>query len=694
MREFIVGIDVGGTFTDVVAADLTSRRVFTTKVPSQPQRPARALLHGILKVVGAAGVGPEEVQRIVHGTTIATNAILERKGATVGVLTTQGFEDILAIGRMKRSEIYDLNMDPEEPLFLAPRRRIRGIPERVDSRGSVVLPLDEKAVVEAVQQLREQHAVKAVAVCYLFSFLNPAHEQRTAALIRERFPDLAVSLSSEVDPKFREYERLVVTAFDCYIRPVISDYVADLQQELASNGLSAPLQIMQSNGGITGAATVARRPVTTILSGPAAGVVAGAASGRAAGFENMVTVDIGGTSCDVALVRKGAAETSLEGMIDRYPLRIPMVDVHTIGSGGGSIAWIDRGGGLKVGPQSAGASPGPACYGRGGEEATVTDASIVLGYLNPDNFVGGEIKLDPDLAALAVERRVAEPLGLSVARAAAGIHEILNTQMAEAVRLVSVRRGYDLRNICLVAEGGAGPVHIGRMAQLLGAQAAVVPLQPGVSSAYGLLLAEIRHEHSRPYGCRFEEADPAEVARLYTEIDQQCTHGMADDGVDSGVSVQRTAEMRYVGQSYELQVPLPAGPVSQESLGALLEGFHAIHRRIYGHASPRSPVEIISLRGVHRYQLPEPPPLEPPSMGTVEAARIGTRQAYFTELVEYVATPLYDRHRLPVGTSLTGPAILEQYDTTTVVYPGQRCVVHESGNLVISAQGGGNVRES
>jgi N-methylhydantoinase A/oxoprolinase/acetone carboxylase beta subunit len=642
------------------------------------------VLEGLRQIVQAAACGPDAVERVVHGTTIGTNAVLEQKGAVLGILTTRGFEDILTIGRTKRSEMYDLMMDPEEPLFLAPRRRIVGIPERVDAGGNVLEPLDEGAVVQAVTRLRDQYLVESIAVCYLFSFLHPEHERRTEALIREHFPGLPVSISSAVDPKFREYERLVVTAFDAYLRPKVASYLSDLEEELGRHGYRCPFQIMQSHGGISAARNAVERPVGTMLSGPAAGVVAGAAAGSAAGFEDLVTLDMGGTSFDVAMVRQGRIETSPEGRLGKFPLRVPMVDVHTIGAGGGSIAFLDAAGGLKVGPVSAAAVPGPACYGKGGTEPTVTDASMVLGYLNPETYAGGGFPLYADRADDAVARRIADPLGMDLPRAAAGIHDIVNTQMAEAVRLVSVRRGYDLRGIALVAMGGAGPIHAGRLAILLDAKAVVVPPRPGVASAYGLLMADIRHEVRRPYLKTYSSASADDLTALFSEIDAECAARMrVEDVPPGGVAVERYAEMRYLGQSYELSVALRDGPPDAAALAGLRRSFHQVHDRYYGHHSEQSEIEFVSLRGVHVYRLPAPPAETTGLTAKGRAAPVARRRAFFTE-TGFVETPIYERVALPVGATVRGPAILDQEDTTTVVYPGQTARVHDGGSLIIT----------
>jgi len=682
MTRLTFGIDIGGTFTDVVAYDAETGALHVAKVPSTPPRLGEGLLDGVRRVLEERGAAPADVERVVHGTTIGTNAVLEHRGATLGILMTAGFEDVLAIGRHKRSDMYNLRIGPEEPLFLAPRRQIRGIPERLDASGHVLLPLDEAAVVRTVTELVERHGVNAIVVCYLFAYLDPRHEQRTRELIHERFPRLPVSLASEVDGKFREYERLVMTAFDAYIRPVIQGYLEDLGGDLEAAGIRAPFQVMQSRGAISGARVVSARPVATVLSGPAAGVIGGVHAARLAGFEDALTIDIGGTSCDVALVRGGRPVITTEGRIETFPLRLPMVDVHTIGAGGGSIASVDAAGALKVGPRSAGSRPGPAAYGRGGTLATVTDASLVLGYLNPAYFADGTMPLRADLARQAVKEQVAGPLGLDAAAAAAGIHRVLNDNMAQALRLVSVRRGHDPRRVCLVPLGGAGAVHAGRLASALGVPTVVVPPAPGVLSALGLLLANVEHEQSRTLRGRVDRLDPAEVTATLAALDALCADRMASEGADR-VEVAHFAELRYVKQSYELEVPLPAGPVTPEALAHAAERFHAVHDQVYGFALPHRAVELVTLRAVHTAHLPELA-LDAGPTGVTPAELIAERGVYFEEIGSYEPTPIYLRSTLARDQEIVGPAIVEQPDTTTVVYPGQTLRVDRTGNLIIA----------
>lgn len=680
-RMISIAVDIGGTFTDVVAADSESGRYYTAKVPSTPQRLVDGVREGALRALGQAGAQSAAVDRFLHGTTVGTNAVLERKGAVTAVLATEGFEDVLEIGRLKRTRLYDVFMDVETPTFLAPRRRRRGIRERVLADGSVDLPLDEEQAREAIRELVDEQGVRAFAVCLLFSFRRPEHERRLAELVHEFDQSLGVSLSSEVDPMFREYERTVVTAFDAYVRPVIERYVVELAGELEAIGVDAPVQIMQSRGGITSAALVSERPVSVLLSGPAAGVIGGRFAGERSGFGNLITIDIGGTSADISLVAAGKPLISTEGRIDRYPLRVPMVDVNTIGAGGGSLAWIDEGGGFRVGPQSAGAEPGPAAYGRGGTEPTVTDASIVLGYLNPGYFAGGTMALDVEAAHAAV-RRFGERLGLGVTEAAAGIHRVINSKMADEIRLVSIRRGYDPRQFALVLLGGAGPVHGGRLAAELAIPTLVVPPVPGVLSALGLLVAKVEHDAAETVALGTEVATPAALEATYERLHDRVSMKMAADRapLDELVTT-RFADMRYIGQGYTLDVAVPL-ELSEAAIAGVVDEFHRTHERIYAHAHPGALVEFVNLRLVQEWGLPQP---ELQATGGGQAAACPTsRSTYFEELGGYVETAVHRRDSLVVGVELAGPAIVEQADTTLVVYPGQRAVLDEAGNLLVS----------
>jgi len=671
-----IGVDIGGTFTDIVALD-GEGRLALAKVPSTPKDLLDGIGAAVGKVLALAGAPPGDVERFIHGTTVATNAVLEQKGAVTAVLTTEGFEDVLEMGRQKRSRMYDLEMDPETPSFLAPGRRRVGIRERLDARGAVLVPLDEGQVRAAVQTLRAQ-GVQAIAVCYLFSFVNPAHEQRTRELCAEIAPEISVSLSSEVDPTFREYERLCVTAFDAYLGPVVKRYLAGLADTLRGLGIRAVPLIMRSRGGIVSAALAARQPVTLFLSGPAGGVIGAGCAAERSGVRDFVSLDMGGTSNDVAVVRSGAPLLASEGSIGPYPVRTPMVDVNTIGAGGGSIAWIDAAGGLRVGPRSAGAEPGPACYGRGGDAATVTDASVVLGYLNPERFAGGALTLDVGAAERAVGA-IGRRLGVDTITAAAGIHRVINARMADQIRLVTIKRGYDPRQFSLVVLGGAGPVHGAALAAEMGMAEVLVPEAPGVLAAFGLLAAAIEHHHARTLQARTDVADLAAVNRCLAELDAAGRARMHEEGVAAAdVHVAYTADMRYVGQAYELEVPI-AAPVAAERVPDIVAALHAVHERVYGYARTQQTVEFVNFRAVHTYRLPRPV-VRPSAQahGRLDDARVGERRAYFDG---FVSAAIYERARLPLGARLAGPAIVEQMDTTTVIPPGVTAVVDDAGNL-------------
>ena len=675
-----IGVDIGGTFTDIVAVRDDGRLVLT-KVPTTPKDLREGIAEAVRRVLALAGAEPAAVARFIHGTTVATNAVLEQTGAVTGILMTEGFEDVLELGRQKRSRMYDLDMDPETPTFVAPRRRRVGIRERLGADGRVLTSLDEEQVRREVARLRAE-GIQALAVCYLFSFLDPAHERRTRELVREVAPELAVSLSSEVDPTFREYERLCVTAFDAYLGPVVGRYLAGLAETLAGLGIRAVPQIMRSRGGIVSAAVAARQPVTLFLSGPAGGVVGAAWTASLTGVRDFISLDMGGTSNDVSVVQGGRPVVAAEGRIGPYPVRTPMVDVNTIGAGGGSIAWLDAAGGLRVGPGSAGAEPGPACYGRGGDRPTVTDASLVLGYLNPANFAGGAFSLDAALAEAAVAR-IAGRLGLGVVATAAGIHRVVNARMADQIRLMTIQRGHDPREFTLVLLGGAGPVHGVALADELQIPEVLVPEAPGVLSALGLLAAAVEHQHARTLPGVVTEVDLEAVNRLLRELDLAGRERMREEGVPlDAVHAAYAADMRYVGQAYELPVPIDA-PLAAADLSGVLAAFHATHERVYGYARAGQPAEFVTFRAVHTHALP-PLALAPPARpaGGLDRARTGTRRAHFVP-DGFVPTPIFDRARLPAGASLPGPAIVEQPDTTTVIPPGWTAVVEASGNLRI-----------
>ncbi|MBK1658412.1 hydantoinase/oxoprolinase family protein [Paracraurococcus ruber] len=663
-RGYQFGIDIGGTFTDVVcrAPDGSIR---LTKVATSRADPSRAVL-AALETAGADwGVPAAAIARFAHGTTVATNAVLERKGARIGLIATEGFRDVLEIGRQMRHQMYDLVLRPETPGFLAPGRYRREVRERLDASGQVLVPLEEEEARRAVRELLDQ-GVQAIAVCLLFSFLNPAHEQRIAEIVAEMSPGLPVSLSSAVDPAFREYERTCATGFDAYVKPLVADYLANLESGLARAGVGATLQVMQSRGGLTAAGVARQRPVRLFLSGPAGGVVGGLAVGLSAGYRDLITVDVGGTSCDIALVSDGRPLIRAEGLIDGFPVRVPMVDVTAIGSGGGSLAWIDAAGTLRVGPDSAGSEPGPACYGRGGTRATVTDASVALGYIDPARFAGGSMRLDPALAEAALRREVAEPLGMDPARAALGIHRVLNAQMAEAIKLVSIGRGIDPRGYALLPLGGAGPLHGCALAEELGISTIIVPPHPGVLAAAGLLGAPVEHEVAGAFPHPCAGLDSALLQPALAALDDRCAALMAEERLPAGTDVQvgHSADLCYIGQSYWLEVPLDFS--AADPVGAAYQAFLAAHDRVYGHAPPL-PAKFVNLRTVHRAG---------GGSAAGGATRAGaappptTRPIRVRQHPDPVPAAIWQRAAIGPQHRIPGPAIIEQVDTTTLVEPG------------------------
>tara|TARA_B100000809_G_scaffold47574_1_gene42239 strand:+ start:3800 stop:5842 length:2043 start_codon:yes stop_codon:yes gene_type:complete len=672
-----IGVDTGGTFTDVICRR-DGYPDMVLKVPSTPDEPSKAVMSAVRQILKAAGGEMSAVRRFVHGTTVATNAVLERKGAESGLITTSGFADVLEIGRQMRTDIYELQLDPETPVFLAPGARRAEVIERISSEGEILKPLDETSLRNAIGTLCTE-GVTSIAVCFLFSFLNPTHERRVRDIIEAEYPDISVSLSSDVDPAFREYERTVVTAFDAYTKPVLRDYLSELDSALSKSGVVAPLQVMQSRGGISAASTAIKRPVRLFLSGPAAGVIGGSGAGHAAGENNLITVDIGGTSCDIALVAEGRPLVRPEGRIDGYLVRVPMVDVNAMGSGGGSIAWLDAAGGLRVGPQSAGADPGPACYGRNGKLATVTDASIALGFLNPDYFAGGTVPLDRGLAEQAIRETIAVPLSMTVEQAALGIHQVVNAQMAEGMRQVSIRQGHDPRDFSLVPLGGAGPVHGIPLAEELSIDTVIIPRHPGVLSAEGLLVAPIEHEVSIGFPHDLDSVGINELKMIFDELDAQCAALMdAEANEVENVEIIHAVDICYVGQSHYLDITVDLSDAKPRE--SIYRDFIHAHEQVFGY-STESPARIVNLRSIHRSQRHEvsvPIAAEQSSQNPLKRRRV-----VVFEVGKDTEVDIFDRSCLSVGTAIDGPAIIEQSDTTTVLHVGWTATVIESGELIL-----------
>jgi N-methylhydantoinase A len=666
-----VGVDVGGTFTDLVT--VADGRVTVDKTPSTPDAPERGVVDG-LDAAAADGLALPAIDFLAHGTTVATNAVLEGEWADTALITTAGFRDALEIGRQARPDIYDFQA--EKPRPVVPRDRRFEAPERLDERGDVLDPLDEAAVRDLAAELA---GVDSVAVCLLHAFENDAHERRVADLLDAEL-DASLSLSSRVLPEIREYERTLTTCLDAALKPVMDRYLGRLETRVAERGVTAEVKVMQSNGGTVTAAAARDRPVNTLLSGPAAGVQGATYVAGLAGVDDLLTMDMGGTSCDVSLVRDGDPLVTTDTEVGDYPIGVPSVDIHTVGSGGGSVAWLDAGDALRVGPKSAGADPGPVCYGRGGTEPTVTDAQLLLGRLDPARFLSDDLDADRSAVRETIRSRLADPLGVSVEAAAAGVLEVANANMERALRVVSVERGHDPRDFALVAFGGAGPLHAAALAEALDVPRVVVPRSAGVLSALGLLISDTLYDYSVSRVRPWAEVTPATLAEPFAEFRERGRERLAAEQPDA-VEFERSVDLRYRGQSFELSVPVPDGGVDAATLETLAARFHDRHRERYGHAYPDEPVELVTVR-LRARGVVETPDLRPAATdGTVADARRERRPVTFDG--EAVETAIYDRTRLPVGGSFDGPAVVEGPESTVVVRPGQRARVDEYASLLV-----------
>jgi N-methylhydantoinase A len=572
----------------------------------------------------------------------------------------------------------------DKPAPLVPSRLTGEVKERIDFRGNVLRALDETALRETVRGFKAQN-IESIAVCLLFSFLHPEHEARVRDIVLEEIPDCSVSLSCEVLPQIREYYRLSTTVINAYLQPILARYIAQLDRRLAAAGIvTRQKYIMQSNGGMATFAAAARRAVTTVLSGPAGGVTAGVLACGMSGSANIITFDMGGTSCDVALIKDGEPLLSSRGKIEGRDLAVPMLDINTVSAGGGTVATVDRFGVLQVGPQSAGAVPGPACYGRGGETPTITDCNLVLGYLGEDNFLGGRMRLDAAKARAAIEAAVAKPLGLDVAEAAEGIVRVIDVKMEEAIKAISTMRGHDLRDFMLLAFGGAGPLHAGRIARDLGMAGVIVPLYPGVFSAIGLLMSDVKHDYIRSKLSPLSEVTPADVNGMFERMVAQALEELRDDGFAANhIRIERALDMRYAGQGYEIAVPCPVQPLQEADLRQLRATFDQQHRAMFGHMAPQEPVEIVSfrVRGIGLVAPVEMPKFKPAGT-TLGDARRELRRVRFDG--RELDCPVYQRERLDVGLTVAGPAVLDQFDCTTVICPGQTARVDEWKNLIVT----------
>ena len=685
MAKYRVTVDTGGTFSDFVFFNEDTGEITITKVPSTPKEPFQAVLNGINELV-AQGAGAKDISFFCHGTTVGTNTLLEGKGARTGLLVTQGFRGIYEVMEQTRGygpATYDLFF--EKPRLLAPPYYTEEIPERVDFRGQVLKPIDLEASLQAVRHLKKK-GVQSVAVCFLFSFLNPDHELKIKEIFAKEFPEANLSLSYDVLPQIREFYRMSTTVINAYIAPVMASYVSRLENRLKEMGVMTPkLYIMQSNGGVSTFPGSAKKPVATVLSGPAGGVIASMGIAERVGVKNIITFDMGGTSCDVALIHQGNPVITTQGRINQRPISLPMLDIHTVSAGGGTIARIDAVGALQVGPDSAGADPGPVSYDRGGEHITITDANVVTGVLDPDHFLGGRMKLDKAKAERVLEEKIAKPLKLNLLEAADGILNIINVKMEEAIKAVSSQRGYDIRDFTLVAFGGGGPMHAGRIALDLGIPSVLIPLTPGVHSALGLLMSDVKHDYVRSKLVGLDELDLNEINGLYAQLIEQAKADLRAEGFqDKEIKIDPFLDLRYAGQGYELTVPCPMPPLKKSDLELMRQRFDTQHEQVSGHKAETEPVELVSLRLISHGLVPQAKLSPAKATGRkVEEAKIGERKIYFGKEHGTLDCQIYTRDRLEPGHKLTGPAVIEQLDTTTVIHPEQEAVVDDYRNLMV-----------
>jgi N-methylhydantoinase A len=671
-----VSVDVGGTFTDVIVLDETTGRIRLEKVQTTPSNPADGVQQGFAK----AGAAPEAIDFFVHGTTLGINAMLTRTGAKVAIVTTQGFRDVYILGRTDRRPMYDFKY--HKPESLVPRYLCFEVEERLNYKGQVLTPFNREAAREVAAKIR-QHGVQSVAVCFLHSYVNPEHELLMAQILKEEAPEISVTVSSQLSREYREYERTSTTVIDAYVKPITRTYLTRLNSELVNGGFNGHFLMTRSGGGAMTLESAKEQPVHLVLSGPAGGVVGGAYLGKLIGQPNLITFDMGGTSLDASLIAAG--EPSIENVAEfqTLPISIPTIDIHTIGSGGGSMAWVDGGGHLQVGPKSAGADPGPACYGKGGQNATFTDAALIAGFLDGGNFLGGEIQIDVALARAAIER-IGAQIGMNVEETAAGIIHISEAKMAGAVRVISIERGYHPRDFALCAFGGGGAFVAANVAREIGIPRAIIPPGPGNFSAFGMLMVDVVHDYSQTAITALANLDVSAINAVYATLAEQGNEALAADGFEAARrTFIATAELRYRGQEHTVNVPMPSMTLTPDHVTGINAAFNNLHQQKYGHSMHEDPIEIVTLRLRAVGLLPRPSlPKWDAAAGQIEAARKGERNVYLRGS-GWRAYQVYDRMKLGAGDRIAGPAIIEEPSSTTMVHSGDTLTVGEYGELVI-----------
>lgn len=685
MGSVRIGVDIGGTFTDVTVLDEKEGNVTIAKVPSRRNDPGGALLDGVKTGLADAGVDPADVNLLVHGTTIVTNAVLENKLPKTALITTEGFRDVLEIGRHFRPDMYDLQQDRAAPVI--PRNRRYGLAERTAADGEVLVCPEQSEFSKLLDSIKADN-VEAVAVCFLNSYVNPENEAQVLKWLTDEMQDVAVSASHDVCREMREFERISTVSVNAAAMPLVAKYLSEIAPNIRNVLPNAKILLMQSNGGSLTVDAAKAFPARILTSGPAGGALAVQRMSKATKHPNLLGVDMGGTSTDICLIQNGEVTMTTEAEVANRPIKLPMIDINTIGAGAGSIAWLDEANGLHVGPHSAGSDPGPVAYGNGGTEPTVTDANIVLGRLLPQYFASGRIKLDIEASRNAIKQKIGDPLGMTVEEAAQGIIRIANANMERAVRVSSAEKGFDPRMITMVAFGGAGPMHAAALGRAAGMPTVLIPGQPGVFSAVGLVMADIRHDFVQTRILRGAEITPDTLKDVYSGLDVLGHEALEADAVpEDNRSVTRTADLRYVGQAYEINVTLPEGEIDDALIKNIFDKFHAQHNQLYAHCHPHKTIEFVSGRLTATGSMSAPPMRKFKSAeGKASGAPTteGTHPIYFEEIGNYVDTPIYARENLPPGTELEGPTVVVQLDTTIIIHPGQSATVDDHANLLIA----------
>lgn len=683
---------MGGTFTDTILYDQEEKKIFISKVSTTPENQSVGTLRGISRILNIQGMDGRQIEAVNHGMTIGTNTVIQRRGATSALITNRNFRDVLEIGRQNRPSLYNFFATREKPLVERENRfAIKG---RINYRGEILEDLDEKEIKRIALEIKRRK-IRAVAICLLHSYINPTHEQRVKEIVSPILGDLSICISCEILPEYREYERFSTTVLNAYLMPVMHRYLTTLEEGLRAKdsasslkiGSDVPIMIMESSGGVMTAKAAREKPVYTALSGPAGGVVASTFIGRLTGFQNLITIDMGGTSTDISLILNGKPILTSEGTIAGIPIRVPIIDINAIGAGGGSIAWIDEGGALKVGPQSAEAVPGPACYDQGGNQPTITDASVIFGRIDPNYFLGGEMTLNPERSKEVIEERLCRPLKMDLLTAARGIIQVANANMVRGIRVVSVERGYDPRDFTLIPYGGAGPLHAVALAKELKIPKVLVPPIPGILSAMGMLISDIRHDFVLTRIIPISKASPDVLEPVFQDLQQKALDMLRREGVDrEDATLLKYVDVRYVGQSFEIRVKFEGEVCTAEHIEELVRNFHIEHEKRYGHKDLNAPVELVNFR-VEGIGKRDPIFLREISSGTSEPppeSLKSLRKVYFEEHQTFLDTKIFEREKLLAGNVIEGPAIIEESNSTTLIHPGMAGKVDSYGAILIT----------